>query len=288
MNTSVISPALEIGLVKIKVSQLERSIAYYTEVIGLQVLQQNETTAHLSADGIHPIVIIEEIANAIILPPQSAAGLYHFAILLPDRVSLGLSLRNLLKHRQNIGQGDHLVSEALYLNDPDNNGIEIYADRPKETWQKDEHGYIIMGTEPVDVEGLLELAEGKVWNGLPAGTKIGHVHFHVSDLSEARKFYVDVLGFEMMLTDNRSVAFISAGGYHHHMGLNTWAGVGAPKAPANAAGIDYYSLQLPNREAIDEVAARVRAAGISADEEGQFLWVTDPSGIRLLFYTESV
>ncbi|WP_017812064.1 VOC family protein [Paenibacillus shenyangensis] len=288
MNTSVISPALEIGLVKIKVSQLERSIAYYTEVIGLQVLQQDETTAHLSADGIHPIVIIEEIANAIILPPQSAAGLYHFAILLPDRVSLGLSLRNLLKHRQNIGQGDHLVSEALYLNDPDNNGIEIYADRPKETWQKDEHGYIIMGTEPVDVEGLLELAEGKVWNGLPAGTKIGHVHFHVTDLSEARKFYVDVLGFEMMLTDNRSVAFISAGGYHHHMGLNTWAGVGAPKAPANAAGIDYYSLQLPNREAIDEVAARVRAAGISADEEGQFLWVTDPSGIRILFYTESV
>ncbi|WP_046227821.1 VOC family protein [Paenibacillus dauci] len=288
MNTSVISPALEIGLVKIKVSQLERSIAYYTEVIGLQVLQQDETTAHLSADGIHPIVIIEEIANAIILPPQSAAGLYHFAILLPDRVSLGLSLRNLLKHRQNIGQGDHLVSEALYLNDPDNNGIEIYADRPKETWQKDEHGYIIMGTEPVDVEGLLELAEGKVWNGLPAGTKIGHVHFHVSNLSEARKFYVDVLGFEMMLTDNRSVAFISAGGYHHHMGLNTWAGAGAPKAPANAAGIDYYSLQLPNREAIDEVAARVRAAGISADEEGQFLWVTDPSGIRILFYTESV
>ncbi|ANF96844.1 VOC family protein [Paenibacillus bovis] len=288
MDTHVISPALEIGLVKIKVSQLERSIVYYTEVIGLQVLQQDDTTAHLSADGIHPIVIIKEIANAVILPPQSAAGLYHFAILLPDRVSLGLALRNLLQHRQNIGQGDHLVSEALYLNDPDNNGIEIYADRPKETWQKDEHGYIIMGTEPVDVEGLLELAEGKTWTGLPAGTKIGHVHFHVSDLSEARRFYVDVLGFEMMLTDNRSVAFIAAGGYHHHLGLNTWAGVGVKKAPANAAGIDYYSLQLPDRQALDEVKARVRSAGIPADEEEQFLWVTDPSHIRILFYTAAV
>ncbi|WP_458118762.1 VOC family protein [Paenibacillus sp. Z6-24] len=288
MTTHVISPALEIGLVKIKVSQLERSIAYYTDVIGLQVLKQDETTAQLSADGIHPIVIIEEIVNAIILPQNSTVGLYHFAILLPDRVSLGIALRHLLKHRQNIGQGDHLVSEALYLNDPDNNGIEIYADRPRDTWQKDEHGHVMMGTEPVDVDGLLELAEGKAWNGLPAGTKIGHVHFHVSDLMEARRFYVDILGFEMMLTDNRSVAFISAGGYHHHMGLNTWAGVGAPKAPANATGMDYYSLQLPDRQFLNEVAERLRAAGIPAEQDGPALWVTDPSNIRILFYTALV
>ncbi len=284
MNTSVIHPALEIGLVSIKVSQLERSLTYYTEVIGLQVLRQTATTAELTADGHNTLLIIEEIANATIPRRQTVAGLYHFAILLPDRTSLGLALRNLLEHRQNIGQGDHLVSEALYLYDPDNNGIEIYADRPRSTWQKDARGQYIMGTEPVDVESLLELAEGQPWQGLPAGTKIGHVHFHVSSLDEARKFYVDTLGFEIVLTDDRSVLFISAGGYHHHMGLNIWAGAGAPKAPANSTGIDHYTLQMPDQAAIQEVADRVKAAGIPLEYDGEELWITDPSNIRIRFY----
>ncbi|MFD1888018.1 VOC family protein [Paenibacillus wenxiniae] len=284
MSTSVIHPALEIGLVHIKVSQLERSLAYYTEMIGLQVLSQTATTAELTADGHTVLLIIEEIENATIPRRQSVAGLYHFAILLPDRVSLGLALRNLLEQRQNIGQGDHLVSEALYLYDPDNNGIEIYADRPRSTWQKDERGQYIMGTEPVDVESLLALAEGQPWQGLPAGTKIGHVHFHVSSLDEARKFYVDTLGFEIVLTDDRSVLFISAGGYHHHIGLNIWAGAGAPKAPANATGIDHYTLQMPDQAAIQEVADRVQAAGLPLEYDGKELWITDPSNIRIRFY----
>ncbi|MEW4369597.1 VOC family protein [Paenibacillus kandeliae] len=284
MNTSTIHPALEIGLVKIKVSQLERSVTYYSDIIGLSVLSQTETTAEMTADGHTPLLIIEEVPNATIPRRQSVAGLYHFAILLPDRTSLGLALRNLAEHRQPIGQGDHLVSEALYLYDPDNNGIEVYADRPRSTWQKDEHGYYIMGTEPVDVDGLLELAEGKPWTGLPAGTKIGHVHFHVSNLEEVRKFYVDVLGFEIVLTDNRSVLFIAAGGYHHHMGLNTWAGVGAPKAPANSTGIDYYTLQLPDHAALQEVADRITAAGLPFEQGQDELWITDPSNIRVRLY----
>ncbi|WP_322905881.1 VOC family protein [Paenibacillus campi] len=288
MNTSIIDPALEIGLVSIKVSQLERSLVYYTEVIGLQVLRQTTTTAELSADGETTLLIIEEIANATIPRRQSVAGLYHFAILLPDRTSLGLALRNLVQHRQQVGQGDHLVSEALYLYDPDNNGIEIYADRPRSVWQKDEHGHYIMGTEPVDVDSLLELAEGQPWYGLPAGTKIGHVHFHVSSLDEARKFYVDTLGFEIMLTDNRSVLFISAGGYHHHMGLNIWAGAGAPKAPANSTGIAYYTLQMPDQAAVQAVAERVQVAGLPLQYDGQELWITDPSNIRIRLYVPQV
>ncbi len=278
------NPALEIGLVAIKVSQLERSIAYYTDVIGLKVLRQTDTIAEFTADGQTTLLIIEEIVNATIPRRQSVAGLYHFAILLPDRMSLGLSLRNLLEQGESIGQGDHLVSEALYLYDPDNNGIEIYADRPRSTWQKDARGQYIMGTEPVDAESLLKLAEGQVWKGMPAGTKIGHVHFHVSSLAVARKFYVDTLGFEIVLTDDRSVLFISAGGYHHHMGLNIWAGEGAPNAPQNSTGIDYYTLQLPDEAALKEVADRVEAAGLPFEYDGQQLWITDPSNIRIRLY----
>jgi catechol 2,3-dioxygenase len=287
MNTSVIHPALQIGLVKLRISQLERSLTYYTEVIGLNILRQDAKTADLTADGHTILLQLEEIENAQILPQQSASGLYHFAILVPDRTSLGLVLHNLAVRNQQIGQGDHLVSEALYLQDPDNNGIEIYADRPRSTWQKDERGQYIMATDPVDVDGLLALAEGKAWTGLPAGTIIGHVHFHVPTLEAARQFYVDVLGFEVMLTDNRSVLFISAGGYHHHLGLNIWAGKGAPVAPANAVGISYYTLKMPDSASIQEVADRAKSAGIPIEEKDGQLWLTDPSNIQVRFYTEA-
>lgn len=287
MNTSVISPALQIGLVKLRISQLERSLTYYTEVIGLKILRQDHKTADLTADGHTVLLQLEEIENAKILPRQSVAGLYHFAILVPDRTSLGLVLRNLAVRNQQIGQGDHLVSEALYLYDPDNNGIEIYADRPRSTWQKDERGQYIMATDPVDVDGLLALAEGKEWTGLPAGTIIGHVHFHVPTLAAARQFYVDILGFEIVLTDDRSVLFISAGGYHHHLGLNVWAGVGAPVAPADAVGISYYTLKMPDQASIQEVAHRAKTAGIPVEEKEGQLWLTDPSHIQVRFYSDA-
>ncbi|ASR47345.1 glyoxalase [Paenibacillus kribbensis] len=270
-----------IGQVSLKVSNLERSIRFYTEVVGFHLLRQTADTAELTVDGEHPLLTLKYIENAVILPRQSAAGLYHFAILLPNRVALGLSLRNLLAHEIEIGQGDHDVSEALYIHDPDHNGIEIYADRPREQWKKDANGFYIMGTDPVDAEGLVAISENIPWQGLPQGTVIGHVHFHVSNLLKAQQFYCDVLGFDITSRYGSSAMFISAGGYHHHMGLNIWAGEGAPPAPENAAGLDYFELIVPDQKELDTIVARLAAAGYAVQERDGAKYVADPFRINI-------
>lgn len=283
-TTAILPQELEIGLVQIRVSNLERSLAFYQNVIGLQILRQHGREAEMTADGKRVLLILREIEQARILRRNPAAGLYHFAILLPDRPSLGLVLRNLVESGIHVGQGDHLVSEALYIQDPDNNGIELYRDRPRDTWKYDTGGQVVMTTDPVDVDGLLAASEGLEWAGLPAGTVIGHVHFHVGDLEEARRFYVDALGFTLTTSYGDAALFISAGGYHHHMGLNIWAGRGVPAAPANAAGIDYFTLLLPGSRAVAEAAERVKQAGYRVEVEAGITTVTDPwnIGIRLL------
>ncbi|WP_379134875.1 VOC family protein [Paenibacillus sp. sgz500958] len=275
---------VELGLVQIRVSNLERSLAFYQNVIGLQILRQSEREAEMTADGHSVLLILREIENAKVLRRNSVAGLYHFAILVPDRPSLGLVLRNLIDSGIHVGQGDHLVSEALYIQDPDDNGIELYRDRPKDTWKKDGEGHVVMTTDPVDVDGLLAASEGLPWNGLPAGTVIGHVHFHVGDLGKAKAFYVDLLGFELMAHYGDAAMFIAAGGYHHHIGLNVWAGQGAPAAPADAPGIDYFTLLLPNEEERTALVARVRQAGYSVEDVDGEPALKDPwnIGIRLV------
>lgn len=225
-TTAILPQQLEIGLVQIRVSNLERSLSFYQNVIGLKILRQQGRTAELTADGQQVLLVLREIEQAQVLRRNSVAGLYHFAILLPDRPSLGLVLRNLIDSGISVGQGDHLVSEALYIEDPDHNGIELYRDRPRDTWKYEATGEVVMTTDPVDVDGLLAASEGLSWTGLPAGTVMGHVHFHVGDLAEAKKFYVDALGFAVTAHYGDAAMFISAGGYHHHMGLNTWAGKG--------------------------------------------------------------
>jgi catechol 2,3-dioxygenase len=279
--TAHIHDKTTIGEVSLKVSNLERSIRFYTEVVGFQLLRQTTDTAELTADGKHPLLTLKYIENAVILPRQSAAGLYHFAILLPNRVALGLSLRNLLAHEIEIGQGDHDVSEALYIHDPDHNGIEIYADRPRNQWKKDANGFYMMGTDPVDAEGLVAISENLPWQGLPQGTVIGHVHFHVSNLLKAQQFYCDVLGFDITSRYGSSAMFISAGGYHHHMGLNIWAGEGAPPAPENAAGLDYFELVVPDQKELDAIVARLAAAGYPVQERNGAKYVADPFRINI-------
>ncbi|MEK5032830.1 VOC family protein [Paenibacillus sp. FSL R7-0302] len=282
--TAILPQALEIGLVQIRVSHLERSLSFYQNVIGLKILRQQGRTVELTADGQQVLLVLREIEQAQVLRRNSVAGLYHFAILLPDRPSLGLVLRNLIDSGISVGQGDHLVSEALYIEDPDHNGIELYRDRPRDTWKYEATGNVVMTTDPVDVDGLLAASEGLSWTGLPAGTVMGHVHFHVGDLAEAKKFYVDALGFAVTAHYGDAAMFISAGGYHHHMGLNTWAGKGAPAAPANAAGIDYFTLLLPDIQDVHEIAERVKRAGYHVEEEGGIITLRDPwnIGIQLL------
>jgi catechol 2,3-dioxygenase len=272
-----------LGQLKLKVSNLERSIQFYREVVGFQVLSQVTGTAQLTVDGTNTFLILEEIPNAAVVPRRSAAGLYHFAILVPTREQLGLSLRNLIKSGIHIGQGDHLVSEALYIEDPDHNGIEIYCDRPRSEWKKDAEGYYIMGSDPVDIEGLLKLAGDKPWTGLSAETILGHIHLHVSELPKSRVFYCDILGFDMVTDASKVMGayFISAGGYHHHIGMNIWAGVGAPEPPTNGTGLAYYTIVLPSSAELDNTLDKIRNAGIAVAGHDDYWLVKDPSGIEI-------
>ncbi|MEK3964015.1 VOC family protein [Paenibacillus sp. FSL H7-0323] len=281
---TILQPDTQIGLVQIRVSNLERSLTFYQNVVGLSVLRQTGREVEMTADGQNVLLILREIENARVIRPNSVAGLYHFAILVPDRPSLGLVVRNLISSGIEVGQGDHLVSEALYIQDPDNNGIEIYRDRPKSEWKYDAEGHVMMSTDPVDVDGLLAASEGLSWNGLPAGTVIGHVHFHVGNLNKAKAFYVDLLGFELTANYGSAAMFISAGGYHHHIGLNVWAGQGAPAAPADTVGIDYFTLILTNEEERNAVVERVRQAGYAVTEVNGDPTFQDPwnIGIRLV------
>lgn len=284
---TALHPSTELGQVSLRIRNLATSVRFYTEVVGLRMLRQQGRVAELTADGKNTLLVLEEVEGLTIQPERKAAGLYHFAILVPDRESLGLVIRNLVAHNIPVGQGDHLVSEALYISDPDNNGIEIYVDRPRDTWRRDAKGEIIMATDPVDVEGLLAASEGKEWNGLPEGTVIGHVHFHVSNLQEAKQFYCDILGFELTAHYGGAALFISAGGYHHHIGLNVWAGVGVPNTPRNAVGMNYLTVVLPNEEELEAVSSRIRDAGLTLEQREGELYVKDPSDIEVRLVIQS-
>lgn len=282
--TYTLPAATAIGAVKLKVRNLAHLVSFYTDVIGLQVLNRDSGKAELTADGARPLLVLEELPNAITLPERSTTGLYHFAILVPNRKQLGLSLRRLAEYDVRIGQADHLVSEALYLSDPEGNGIEIYRDRSRETWEW-ANGNVKMASDPLDIPGILREAENAPWQGLPPETTMGHIHLHVGDLDQARAFYCDLLGFGMAADMSRMMRalFISAGGYHHHIGLNVWAGVGAPRPPANATGLDEYEVVLPSAAELEELVARVREAGIAVDALDGGAWrVSDPFGNRIL------
>ncbi|UPK45257.1 VOC family protein [Paenibacillus pabuli] len=287
-STYQIPATTHLGEVSLRISNLDRSIQFYTEVVGLKLLERSDKVATLSADGKQSLLRLEQLANAVTMPVRSTSGLYHFAILLPDRKSLGLALRNLAESGIEIGQGDHLVSEAFYISDPDQNGIEIYADRPRDTWKRDADNNYIMSSDPVDVDSLFALAANEPWQGLPAGTVIGHVHFHVRSLEESRRFYTGVLGFDIVGNfANMSALFVSAGGYHHHIGLNIWAGTGAPVNPDNATGIDYFTIIYEGKEQLEQAVEQLRQSNTSIEQQGNDWFTIDPQNIRIRLTTTS-
>jgi catechol 2,3-dioxygenase len=179
-----------------------------------------------------------------------------------------------------IGQGDHLVSEALYIADPDNNGIEIYADRPRETWKSDHQGKIIMASDPIAWQSLIDDAGEQTWQGMAPDTIIGHIHLHVADLLSSEQFYCGLLGFEVMAHLEDSALFIAAGGYHHHIGLNIWAGNTPP--PPNAVGLQYYTIVLPNDAELEIILSTLRNSGIPVEQRNGGSFVRDPSGNGIL------
>ncbi|QQK81352.1 VOC family protein [Salicibibacter cibi] len=273
-------PTTFVEHVTIKVENLARSIQFYKEVIGFKVLEQTKTTAQLTADGKTSLVSIEQLKKALPKPSRST-GLYHFALLLPRRADLANIINYFIEKGVRVGSSDHWVSESLYLSDPDGNGIEIYADRDSSEWDW-ENGQVAMAVDPLNVPGILsEKKEGELWKGLPAGTVMGHIHLHVADLQKTKPFYTEGLGFDIVSKLGDQALFISSGNYHHHIGLNTWTGVGAPAPPDKSPGLKFFTINLPDEATRERVVANVEKIGAAVTKENGVFVTTDPSGNRI-------
>ncbi|ALC83630.1 MULTISPECIES: VOC family protein [Bacillus] len=273
-------PHTFVNQVDIKVQNLERSLAFYQNVIGFQLLEQADNKAFLTADGKTPLLIIEQPEYVIPKQPRKT-GLYHFALLLPSRPDLASVLNHLIEIGYPLqGASDHLVSEALYLGDPDGNGIEIYADRPSSLWDWNDKE-VVMATKALDADGLLAEGKGLQWAGLPAGTLLGHIHLHVSEMENTKEFYTKGLGFQIVSRYGNQVLFLSTGGYHHHIGLNTWNGVGAQKPAENSVGLKSFSLVLPDEETRKKTIEQLTTIGAAVKKENDIVITHDPSGNQI-------
>lgn len=278
-----IHPDTSMGAVRLTVSDLEASRRFYEQAVGLRATEQDDGTLALGVAGERPLVELSGDASA---PPldRGATGLFHMAILMPSRRDLAVALARLAEANWPLdGASDHLVSEALYLSDPDGNGIEIYRDRPREEWRQVD-GQLEMSTLPLDLRGLLAELTGadRLEPAAPSGTRMGHVHLQVSDLESSEAFYNRILGFDVMVRGYPGALFVSAGGYHHHLGLNTWHSRGAAPPVPGAIGLQRFEILLPHTEALDRVLDRVRRAGIDGEPHAEGTLVRDPSGNRIL------
>jgi catechol 2,3-dioxygenase len=283
MNDNSLPDDTHIGHVRLVVSDLERALLFYHEYLGLSARPRGEGQSLLSS-GEAGIILLEEQAAARPKPPRTT-GLYHIAIRLPTRPALAVLLRRLIAARYPLqGASDHLVSEAMYLSDPDGNGLELYVDRPREQWEW-QSGQLIMTTEPLDLPGLL--AEGDKLptdsGSIAPGTDIGHVHLQVSDLAKAEVFYHGLIGLDVTVRGYPGALFLSAGGYHHHLGLNTWAGRGAPPPPPGVVGLGHFSLDIQDENARQAVIARIQEAGLElqpagGQEDHERFLIRDPDG----------
>jgi catechol 2,3-dioxygenase len=273
-----IHPDTRMGPVALTVADLERSLAFYTDRLGVAVQAGRDGAATLGVGGTPLLELVERRGAK---PVHGTTGLYHFAILLPSRADLSRALHHLIHtHTTLQGAADHLVSEALYLRDPDGNGIELYRDRPRTEWTFDARG-LRMSTDPLDVQGLLaEVPEGPS-SGLPQGTTMGHVHLRVSSIPDAEHFYCDLLGFDLMTRFDHSASFLSAGGYHHHLAVNTWSGIGAPPPPEGAAGLRTFTIVLPDEAERDRLRRRLQQEAVPLEESGPDVKLSDPAGNRI-------
>ena len=273
-----------IGAVRLNVSDLDAQQAFYENAIGLPALERSGEAARLGPPG--GPALVELVARPGAPPrPSRSTGLFHLAILVPDRLELARALARLARaDRPLTGASDHLVSEALYLRDPEGNGIEIYRDRPRAEWSYDGGG-VRMATLPLDLDGVLAELEGESAqaDGLPAATRMGHVHLQVSDLGAAEAFYHEAVGLDVTVRSYPGALFLSRAGYHHHVGVNTWASAGAPPPPPGALGLDRFELVLADAGELDAARERLAAAGVAVEPGGDGgVLAPDPSGNRVL------
>lgn len=271
-------PQTHVGAVRLQVTDIGRTIAYYAEVVGLRVLQRAAETASLAPHG-DDRPLLHLVGRPGSVPAlRGANGLFHFAILLPERAALGRFVSHLRSSRVPFGASDHLVSEATYLTDPDGLGIEVYADRPRDAWLR-VNGGLAMATDPLDLRSVMAAGAGAPWTGAPAGTTMGHMHLHVGDLDEARRFYHDALGLDVTSSTYPGALFLSAGGYHHHLGTNVW-GSGATPSDQHARLLDW-ELIVPG--GAHNAVHRLLEAGYRVETQANACAAWDPWGTRIEF-----
>jgi catechol 2,3-dioxygenase len=277
------APTARIGAVHLTVRDLEGSQRFYERVLGMRAVQREDGSVSLGAVDGSELLVLHGGPGAAPRDPHRA-GLFHFAVLVPSRVALGTALMRLVGSGWPLdGASDHLVSEALYLTDPEGNGIEIYRDRPREEWPRASDGTLEMATLPLDLNAIAAEADrASVGAGLPAGTTIGHIHLQVSELQEIEKFYAEALGFDVVVRGYPGALFVSAGGYHHHVGLNTWHSRGGAAAELGAAGLGWYEICVGSEDGLADCLARVQAAGVVTESVEDGVLVRDPSGNGVL------
>jgi catechol 2,3-dioxygenase len=272
-----IDPGTSMGAVRLAAADRDRLRDFYRDAIGLAELEPEDDVVRMGV-GDEPLVELVEEPSA---PPREAgtSGLFHLAILVPGRADLARALQRVAEARWRLsGASDHLVSEALYLSDPEGNGIELYRDRPREEWSVRD-GQVQMATLPLDLDSVLgELRREDADTAMPPGTRMGHVHLNVGDIAAAEAFYSGALGFDVTVRGYPGALFVSAGGYHHHLGLNTWMGEGAPPPPPGTRGLRHFEIKLPGAAQLAAEEDRLREAGFEPRREGDRVLATDPSG----------
>lgn len=274
-----INAGTKIGHVALKVANLEKMTRFYQEVIGLTLLEENQTESLLGTGDI-VLLRLRKIENP--LPLTRRTGLYHIAFLLPTRRDLGNALFHYLTVEAPLsGASDHGYSKALYLKDPEGNGIEVYHDKPRSQWDIREDGEIIGVTEPMDTEGVLGAAD-RHWTGFVPETTVGHVHLKVADLEASDRFYTEVMGLTLTSNFGEQAKFFAAGDYHHHLGANNWLGANVPGMEEKDLGLDYYTYQVPSAEELDRLVAHFEKLAVDFEQAEGRLTLTDPNGIKVV------
>ncbi|MEQ8833531.1 MAG: VOC family protein [Roseitalea porphyridii] len=277
--TNLPGPATRIGAVRLAVRDLDAARDFYTRAIGLEPVAGDGATTALGIDG-RPLVELEAAPDER-PAPRGASGLFHLALLVPERPALAAAVRRVVDAGARFsGAADHLVSEALYLNDPEGNGIEIYRDRPRDEWPSVD-GRLQMDTLPIDLDGVMaERPDAPAPATMEPGTTMGHIHLRVDDLDAAGRFAVGVLGLDVMVDTYPGALFVAAGGYHHHIGMNTW---GSPRpAQPGSLGLRHYELVVDDARALAALAARAEGAGAGAPDDRNGLRAVDPAGNTVL------
>ncbi|MHB8133846.1 MAG: VOC family protein [Anaerolineaceae bacterium] len=277
---------IKIGVVHLNVTQLDRAQFFFEEGLGFKEIKKNESEVILGNLDKQPLIALHKVNNPT--PRKRTTGLYHIAILLPSREDLARLIYHMVNNQINIeGTADHGVSESFYLTGPEETGIELYCDRPMEDWPIDDEGQLDMGTDPLDIDDLMYALQGKnkQWNGLPSGTRIGHIHLRAAELEKTSDFY-SLIGLEVTQDYGESALFFAGGEYHHHIALNTWQSAGAEPLPEDTAGLRFFEILVENPEILKEIKGTLETQEINFEGNDQGISVTDPNGIHILIRKE--